>query len=147
MSGAAGPDRALSATVGGGMVDSLLREIAEHLQRFVAKGDAGGVDLRSLPLTVPDLSELKSRLGAGGVTAEVQAFGLSTVRETSFPGVWWVTHFNEAGEVIADLVEICAVPAIVQAPQEDAAAGLARLQRALTFDRHQPGTPVGERIP
>ena len=57
--------------------------------------------------------------------------GKTEVRETRYPGLWWVTHYNESGGVVANLLEVCEVPAILKAPAEDAAEGLIRLREAL----------------
>jgi len=87
--------------------------------------------LRSLPLSRGDYDELGLALGTGAVSASVDAIGPSEVRETRYPGVWRVTHRNEAGEVVADLLEVCDTPAILRSPAEDAADGLIRLKEAL----------------
>jgi hydrogenase-1 operon protein HyaF len=110
---------------------ALLRELAGLLDAWVNDGTVASIDLRSLPLTRGDYAELRAALGEGAVTARVEAIGASEVRETQYPGVWWVTHYNEAGQVVADLLEVCAVPAILPAPVEDAAEGLDRLKEAL----------------
>jgi hydrogenase-1 operon protein HyaF len=67
------------------------------------------------------------------VTASVDAIGPSEVRETRYPGVWRVTHRNEAGEIVADLIEVCEAPAILRAPAEDIANGLTQLKDALNY--------------
>ena len=57
------------------------------------------------------------------------------MHETGYAGVWRVTHRNEAGEVVADLIEVCEAPAILRAPVEDVADGLIRLKEALDYQR------------
>jgi hydrogenase-1 operon protein HyaF len=114
-----------------GNAKPLLRELAELLEAWVEKGEAASIDLRSLPLTRGDYEELEEALGAGAVSASVEAIGTSEVCETRYPGVWRVTHRNEAGEIVADLIEVCETPAILRAPAEDAADGLIRLKEAL----------------
>ena len=114
-----------------GNVTALLHEIAGLLDTWVEKGQAGSIDLRSLPLSHGDYDELGEALGVGAVTASVEAIGASDVLETRYPGVWRVTHRNEAGEVVADLIEVCEAPAILRAPAEDVADGLIQLKEAL----------------
>jgi hydrogenase-1 operon protein HyaF len=114
-----------------GNAKALLFELAGLLEAWVGKGEAASVDLRSLPLTRGDYEELRAALGTGAVAARADVIGASEVRETQYPGVWWVTHYNEAGEVVADLIEVCEVPAMLRAPAEDAATGLARFRAAL----------------
>ena len=110
---------------------ALLHELVDLLEGWVRSGQPASIDLRSLPLTRGDYAELRAALGSGAVSARVEAIGPSEVRETQYPGLWWVTHFNEAGQVVADLLEVCAVPAILPAPAEDAAEGLDRLKETL----------------
>ena len=114
-----------------GNVRALLHELAGLLDTWLARGEAACIDLRSLPLTRGDHDELGAALGAGAVSASVDAIGPSEIHETQYPGVWRVTHRNEAGEVVADLLEVCDAPAILRAPPEDAADGLIRLKEAL----------------
>ena len=114
-----------------GNARALLNELAGLLEAWVARGEPASIDLRSLPLTAGDYDELRAALGAGVVTARVDAFGPSDVCETQYPGVWWVTHRNEAKDTVAELIEVCEVPAILRAPIEDAGVGLERLRIAL----------------
>jgi hydrogenase-1 operon protein HyaF len=114
-----------------GNVKALLHEIVELLDAWLTKGEAASIDLRSLPLSRGDYDELGAVLGSGAVSASVEAIGASEVRESRYPGVWRVTHRNEAGEVVADLIEVCGLPEILRAPAEDAADGLIRLKEAL----------------
>ncbi|HTS84007.1 MAG TPA: hydrogenase expression/formation C-terminal domain-containing protein [Usitatibacter sp.] len=114
-----------------GNVRALMHELAQLVDAWTRGGEPASIDLRSLPLTRGDYAELDTVLGAGAVSASVEAFGASEVRESQYPGVWRVTHRNEAGEVVADLVEICEVPLILRAPGEDVTDGLIRLKEAL----------------
>ena len=114
-----------------GNAKALLHELAGLLDAWVNKGEPASIDLRSLPLTRGDYAELDAVLGGGAVSASVEAIGASEVRETRYPGVWRVTHRNEAGEVVADLIEVCEAPGILLSPAEDAAEGLIRLREAL----------------
>lgn len=115
-----------------GNAKALLREMHSLLAALAAGNAGGSIDLRALPLTPADLDELREVLGTGAVDARVEALGESTVRETRFPGIWWVTHGNEAGEIVAELIEICAVPAILTAPAEDIRDGAARFAQVLS---------------
>jgi len=131
-------DRAQAST---GNATALLHELANLLEAFVQRHDTGSVDLRSLPLTPGDYTELREALGTGAVGATVDALGPSEVRETRFPGMWWVTHSNDAGEVVAELIEICPAPEVLLAPAEDVAAGLARL-KAMLIDKTPDQEPL-----
>lgn len=119
------------ADAASGNAKPLLHELAELLDRWVKSGETAAIDLASLPLTGGDYEELRAALGAGAVSAAAEAIGKTEVCETQFPGLWWVTHYNESGGVVANLLEVCDVPAILKAPAEDAAEGLIRLREAL----------------
>lgn len=114
-----------------GNATALLHEAAKLLDAFVQCGEPGSIDLRSLPLTSGDYDELRGALGTGAVFARVDAIGPSELRETRYPGIWWVTHFNEAGEIVAELIEIGSVPQILLAPIQDVADGLSGFREAL----------------
>jgi hydrogenase-1 operon protein HyaF len=118
-----------------GNATALMNELEKLLDAFVQRGEVASVDLRSLPLTARDHDELREALGVGAVVVRVDAIGPSDARETRYPGVWWVTHFDDAGSVVAELIEITPVPQIVVAPMEDVAAGLARLRDDLAGER------------
>lgn len=113
-----------------GNARALLNELVGLVDGWVARGEPASIDLRSLPLTRGDYDELHAALGTGVVTARLAAVGPTEVHETRYPGVWWVTHRNEADEVVAELIEVCDVPAILRAPAEDVAEGLACLRQA-----------------
>jgi len=121
-----------------GNAKALLREMHRLLQSLASGGKGGSIDLRALPLTAADLDELRNTLGGGEVEARIDALGESRVRETSFPGIWWVTHCNAAGEIAAELIEICTVPPILCAPGEDIVDAAIKLERALREDAESP---------
>lgn len=114
-----------------GSVDALLNEIATLLARFVATGETAMIDLKSLPFAPSEYEGLRTALGRGEVSARLETIGDSELYETHYAGVWWVTHFNVEGDVIADLIEIAEVPAILHSQPEDVQDGLERLQQNL----------------
>lgn len=115
---------------------AVLREIESLLGHLVATGEAGVIDLKGLPMAPADFDVLGGALGQGEVTATIHAGGESTVRETAFPGVWWVVHRNEDGEVAAEFIEVARVPEILTSQPEDMESGLARLRRVLAEGGH-----------
>jgi hydrogenase-1 operon protein HyaF len=113
----------------GGGVAAILSELVTLLERLI-KGEApGAIDLRSLPMSPLDRAELQRVLGEGEVQATVNAQGLSKMRETRVSGVWWVQHFDQHGELIAELIEVSRVPQILSSASDEIAAG-ARALRA-----------------
>lgn len=124
----------VSSSIGGENGRALLHELADMLQRLIDTGKSDSIDLRRIPLFPDDLDVLHARLGEGEVTAEVTSAGSSVIRESAIPGIWWVTHFNEEDEVIAELVEVTFCPEILKTPTDDARDGLQELRAALSGD-------------
>ena len=114
-----------------GNVSALLSEIAAQLERLIATGETSLIDLKSLPFAPGEYEQLRQALGQGEVTAHMDAIGPSEIVETQYPGVWWLTHYNIEGDIVADMIEIAPFPNILQSQPEDVRAGLARLQAAL----------------
>ena len=116
---------------GMGRAGVLLQEIAQLLDSLARNGGDARIDLKSLALDAADYAALRRCLGEGAVAARVNAGDATEVRETRFPGVWWVTHFGESNEVVAEFLEICKVPEILASPPEDIARGLSELRESL----------------
>lgn len=121
----------VSSSIGGENGRALLHELADMLQQLIDKGEGDSIDLRRIPLFPDDLDVLHEKLGEGEVTAEVTSAGSSVIRESAIPGVWWVTHFNEEDEVIAELIEVTFCPEILKTPTDDARDGLQWLRADL----------------
>ncbi len=118
-----------------GNVTLLLNEIGHALDRFTTTGEPTVIDLGNIPLAPEEMDEIEAALGRGEVEARLTAQGESEIRETSYPGVWRVTHMNEAGAPMARYVEITDLPAILAADPGDMRAGRIRLDRQLDILR------------
>jgi len=129
------------------LVDTLLMEIAGLLGRFIEYGEHGRIDLRAMPLSPACLANLEQRLGQGEVTAVIAAAGRSDIRETGFPGVWWTRHEDEAGRLIALLIEVADVPSILLADRVDMARGRQRLRSRTHLAAHAASHPRTVRGP
>jgi|APFre7841882724_1041349.scaffolds.fasta_scaffold03143_4 hydrogenase-1 operon protein HyaF len=122
-------------------VRALLAEIAQLVDGLARNGGDARVDLRSPPLSDGDRAALEAALGRGAVSARVDAARTTDVRETHFPGVWWVTHREEHAAVVAEFIEVCVVPEILATPAEDIARGLAELRARTAADGAWAGRP------
>lgn len=123
------PIHAVPAEAGlSGNAPPLLGEIAEHIRRLLATGEASTIDLSALPLTPSDIDWLRDTLGMGEIAITLQANGESTLNETACPGVWWVTHHNDKGVVTAQFIEVSFVPELVKAHPQDIEIGLEHLE-------------------
>ena len=124
-------------------VAAVLHEVAARLESLVTTGEAGAIDLRSLPMTRMDQRALREALGTGEVEATLTALGTTYVFETGFRGVWWVTHRNPKNEVVAESIEITDFPQILAAPLEDVSEDLEQLRRRLTGSAGTAATGPG----
>ena len=121
-----------------GNVQALLSEIAALLQKLVDRDEAGVIDLKSLPFAPGEYEQLREALGQGELSARLDALGASEIIETRFPGVWWLTHYNVEGDIVADAIEVTLLPEILKSQPADVRAGLERLQEALQATPPQP---------
>jgi hydrogenase-1 operon protein HyaF len=124
-----------------GFALAILNEIQGMLEALVRSGSESGIDLRSLPMGPGDYQRLKDLLGQGEVTATVEAMGPTRVYETAYPGVWWVSHYNEAEQMVADRIEVCQQPEILKSHQADIEEGLDRLKGYLSQQQCVTSTP------
>ncbi len=114
-------------------VSALLAELARLLDQLAAKDIPAAIDLRSLPLSPHDRTELERALGQGEVEASVNADGVSTLRETRIAGVWWVEHRDAQGDLIAELLEVTRVPEILASASDEIAAAARALRERLSL--------------
>lgn len=114
-----------------GNIAALLAEIITQLEQLLSKGSSSLIDLKSLPLSPHEYEQLRFTLGQGEVSARLEAIGPSEIIETRYPGVWWITHYNVEGDIIADMIAVTRIPDILRSQPEDMQAGLARLQSLL----------------
>jgi hydrogenase-1 operon protein HyaF len=110
---------------------AILHEIETLLTCFVERGETAMIDLRGIPMSTQDYKLLHSLLGEGEVAATLSAGGPSEIRETRYPGVWWIIHRDLDDAVVAELIEIAAIPSILTSPPEDIVTGLQQMRRSL----------------
>jgi hydrogenase-1 operon protein HyaF len=119
-------------------VQPLLHEIRHALTQLLEQGTETVIDLRSIPLAPGEEAAIEQALGEGEVRAALSALGTSDFCETSYPGVWVVTHYNRDEQIVGKYVEITFVPALLRSQTEDIAAGLRRFEDRLTEGRSHP---------
>jgi hydrogenase-1 operon protein HyaF len=120
-----------------GNIGALLVEIAARLEKLASDGTTGSIDLNSMPLAAGEYEQLRQMLGQGEVSARIEAIGPSEIIETRYPGLWWVTHYNVEGDIVADLLEITAIPDIFKSQPDDISAGLVLLRAQLNDEVQQ----------
>lgn len=102
----------------------LLHEVAAALRQLSETGAGTTIDLSAMPFSAQDEADLRANLGEGEVSAVVNAFGPTQVRETGLPGVWLVEHQDGDGRRLAMHLEVTRVPSILVTPNEDIVDGL-----------------------
>jgi len=117
--------------VSSGNIPPLLHEDRHALEALSMTGASNIIDLKSIPLAPGEQEAILATLGEGEVRAELQSLGKSEIHETSFPGVWVVTHYDELGDIKARFIEITRMPDILESQAPDIAEGLARLESLL----------------
>ena len=114
-----------------GMAYSILAEIGQLLTALSERGEAGAIDLRSLPMTDADRGQLEEILGRGEVRAELDLAGVSEVWETSYSGVWWIRHKGAGNKIATEEIAVTPVPEILMAHPADIAAASRRIRQDL----------------
>ena len=116
-----------------GNVVPILNEVAHALDRLLDAEEPTIIDLASLPFGPGELEELETLLGSGELTAELDALGKSRIRETAYPGVWWLEHRNTDGDVVGRYIEVTRTPDILKSQAADITAGRVRLAERLSL--------------
>ena len=127
-----------------GNVKPLLFEIIHALDRLLADDEPTVIDLASLPFAPGEIEELEQALGRGELNAELDALGKSLIRETAYPGVWWVEHRNTAGELVGRYIEITRSPEILMSQDADIGAGRAKLRDSVDDSGSESNKEAGK---
>ena len=121
----------VTTEVSTGNVEPLLHEIRHALRRLASGEDGTTIDLRRLPLAPGEEEKIENALGVGEVRARIDVLGPTVIQETSYPGVWLITHRNADDVVVARFIEVTYVPELLRSQQSDIDAGIDRLEDAL----------------
>jgi len=121
----------ITTEVATGNVEPLLHEIRHALKRLAEGKEGTVIDLKRLPLAPGEEERIAATLGTGEVRAEVDALGPTLIQETSYPGVWLITHKNADDVVVARFVEVTYIPELLKSQQADIDAGINRLENEL----------------
>jgi len=138
-----GTPAAFNIQIGGELtwnVEPLLHEIRHALQELAGNGKSGIIDLRSIPLAPGEEDKILAVLGKGEVEAQIDALGPSEIYETRYPGVWLVTHYNEAREIIGRFIEITDMPEILRSQVDEIRESCDRLAEYLERAGEEPAT-------
>ncbi len=120
------------STPASGNVLPLLFEIRHGLARWLETGEQTVIDLGHIPLAPGEEELIEATLGKGEVYAQLKVLGSSVIIETTIPGAWLVTHYNNDDEIMGKYVEVTDIPSILKSQQADMQQGLEELDRHLT---------------
>ena len=111
-----------------GNVRPIINEVLHAVDRLLETGEPTTIDLAGLPFGPGELEHLEATLGTGELSAKLDALGISRIRETAYPGVWWLEHRNAHDEIVGRYLEITRTPEILSSQDADILAGRARLE-------------------
>lgn len=121
----------------------VLNEVRTAIAEWIASGQENAIDLKNVPpMRAETYQYLRDVLSAGEVTAVIEADLRVDISETGYPGVWWVTHYNDKGAIVTEIIEITAIPAILKAHPVEADAGLKRLDKLLLEPAECEGSSI-----
>jgi len=123
----------VTTEVATGNVEPLLHEIRHALKRLADGRDGTAIDLARLPLAPGEEDRIYEFLGEGEVTVELDALGPTKIVESSYPGVWLVTHYNHDQAVVGRFIEVTRFPELLKSQRSDIESGIDRLERALNI--------------
>lgn len=120
------------------MLLPILHEIVSMLNKLISSGQSTILDLRHEPLSLEDIADLRDLLGQGEINANFTALGSTNIRETGISGVWWITHYNQQGNVISEFIEISTCPEMLKTCPEELDSALSKLQSMVSQYTHRP---------
>jgi len=98
---------------------AILAELVDKSQTRRAGDLAHVVNLSLLPHSPEDLDWLSEALGEGAVTILSRGYGNCRVTACAQPHVWKVQFYNSMDTLILDTYEVCAMPEVALAADED----------------------------
>lgn len=107
---------------------SILAELLDKSASWKAGDMAHVVNLSLLPHTPEDLDWLNEALGEGAVTILSRGYGNCRVTACAQGHVWKVQFFNSMDTLILDTYEVCAMPEVALAADEDLADSAIRIR-------------------
>ncbi len=112
---------------------ALLRQLPELMRELLRSDQPSMIDLRAIPLSSWDHERLHEVLGEGGVSAAVALDEGVTIEvsQSAIPGIWWLEHLDEEGNLIGQYIEVSYCPEALITAVEDVDDGLELLRARL----------------
>ncbi|MDT8408068.1 MAG: hydrogenase expression/formation C-terminal domain-containing protein [Wenzhouxiangellaceae bacterium] len=131
-------------SIGGG-VHALGHEIQSCLEKLAASGESSMIDLKTLPMAPGEYDDIKTMLGQGELDLVLDMDGPTRIRETAYPGVWWIQHKDRNDQILSEIIEISRVPDFL-AIQADQVTESAKRLRDRLVPKEQQTTPDRQRV-
>ncbi len=130
------------------MLVPILHEMATMLKGLKSSGKINMLDLRHEPLDLNEIEILKDLLGQGEINSNFNALGESTnIRETGVSGIWWITHYNQDGNVKSEFIEITTCPEMLKTLPEELDTALLRLQEKISqYENSSTPEEIADRL-
>jgi hydrogenase-1 operon protein HyaF len=109
-------------------VMSVLAEIRDRVRTRLPGDAPHTISLTLLPMTPADIDFLQASLGTGPVRLISRGYGTCRMQATAIHGVWSVQFFNTMDTMLLDTVEICDIPVVACAAEEDLRDSAIRLR-------------------
>jgi hydrogenase-1 operon protein HyaF len=106
----------------------VLAEIRARVRARQPGDEAHTISLSLLPMTPDDIAFLQHSLATGPVRILSHGYGSCRIQATAIHGVWSVQFFNTMDTLLLDTVEICDVPIVACAAEEDFRDSAVRLR-------------------
>lgn len=106
----------------------VLTEIGDRITRYRDGEPAYVITFSLLPMSPEDMAFLQETLGAGPVQLTSRGCGTCRIVATGARNVWSVQFYNAMDTILLDTLEICAIPSIAIAAEEDFRDSEARLR-------------------
>lgn len=112
---------------------AVIHELAQRVASYHSAEDDHVINLSLLPMTPEDIAYIDAHLGGGNSGVFSRGYGKCRVMSTQLQHVWRVQYFNGMNQVLLDTIEICRIPEVVLAAEEDRQDAKQRLQEALAW--------------
>ncbi|MBA3038574.1 MAG: hydrogenase expression/formation protein [Alphaproteobacteria bacterium] len=107
------------APTGAMNVMPVLHEIGDRIARYKDGDEPHIITFSLFPMSPEDMTFLQQTLGAGPVQLTSRGYGTCRVVATGARNVWSVQFYNAMDTIILDTLEICDIPSVAIAAEED----------------------------
>lgn len=97
----------------------VLTEIGDRSASYRSGDETHIITFSLFPMTPEDMTFLQDSLGAGPVQLISRGYGTCRIMSTGTRNVWSVQFYNAMDAIVLDTLEICEIPSVAVAAEED----------------------------